>query len=304
MNPSNERIDSWFAKARRPADVSIKPRRLDLQLDDSVPTYWSYNSPFLTAFNAAFSATFPLGERFMIDSVRHYRPFVKQHDVLYKECGGFIGQEAHHANEHEALNDFMQARGFPVDRLEKRIEWWTNFTRRRFSKKFQMAISGAAEHLTAMFGNMVLNSPEVIESTHEAVRPIMIWHAIEEVEHKAVTHDLYDAVDGSYLRRVMGYLWCLTMSGWFVTSGMAMFLWAIRKDVTVKDTLKGLRWMFGFGKNAGYLIKSFPQLFTYFSFSYHPWKEENSDLLAKWMPELDRILELRAEPARPAVLPS
>jgi hypothetical protein len=300
MTSSKERIDSWFAKAKRPAGISIKPRRLDLKLDDSVPTYWSYNSPFLTAFNVAFSATFPLGERFMIDSVREHRPLVKQHEVLYKECGGFIGQEAHHANEHEALNNFMMERGFPVDKLEKKIKWWTDFTRKRFSTKFQMAISGAAEHLTAMFGDMVLNSPELIESTHEAVRPIMIWHAIEEVEHKAVTHDLYDAVDGSYVRRVLGYLWCLTMSGWFVLNGMVMFLWAIRQDVTVKDTLQGLWWMFGFGKHSGYLIKSFPKLFTYFSFSYHPWKEENSDLLVQWMPELNRMLDVSLTSRQPA----
>ena len=295
MTASKEKIKQWYAKAEMPSGLSITPRRLNLNLDDSVATHWSYDNALLTAFNTAFSATFPLGERFMIDCVRENRPLVKEHKELFKQCGGFIGQEAHHANEHETLNNFMISRGFPVDRLEARIKWWTDLSSNRFSKRFQMAISAAAEHLTAMYGNMVLSNPEVIANTDKGVQPIMVWHAIEEIEHKAVTHDLYEAVDGSYFLRCAAYVWCLSISTLFVVSGTRMMLKADKSKRTYKDTLKGLKWMFGFGEHAGYLRKSGWELLSYFNPSYHPWKQDNSNLLHKFMPTLTQMLDDLAE---------
>ena len=194
----NKKVLKWAARAIKPKNVTIKPKGLNLELPDSTPTYWFDDSPFLTFFLTAFSATFPEGEKFMIDSVRMFRDQVKDsHPELYKECSGFIGQEAHHSKEHALLNDFLSDRGVPVNRLEKMIEAWVPRIK-SLPKKDQMAITGAAEHLTALFGDLVLNNPEIIDKVDPNIRPLWVWHAIEEIEHKAVTYDLFEAVDGNY----------------------------------------------------------------------------------------------------------
>ena len=71
----------WAARALKPANISIKPKKLGMQLGDKTPTYWFGNNPFLTQFLTAFSATFPLGEQFMIDTVRIFRDAVKDNPL-------------------------------------------------------------------------------------------------------------------------------------------------------------------------------------------------------------------------------
>lgn len=288
MNMSTTKTLSWAAKKLRPASVNITPKALNISADKSTPNYWFYDSPFLTQFFSSFSATFPGGEQYMIDTVRLFRDQVKDHKVLYKDCGGFIGQEAHHSREHKVINDFMQSRGFPVESVENMIDRILPFFK-KMRKKDQMALTAAAEHYTAYFGDLVLSNPEVIENVHPTIRPLFVWHAIEEIEHKAVTYDLFDATDGEYLSRIYGFVLASALLGYLTTYGMATSMWVDRKNMSVRDTAKGLWWMFGFGKNSGYLIKSLPFLLEYFQPDFHPWDDDNSHLISKWRSELDKI---------------
>ena len=34
-----------------------------------------------------------------------------------------------------------------------------------------------------------------------------MWHALEEIEHKGVAFDVYEAVGGGYLRRALAMVW-------------------------------------------------------------------------------------------------
>jgi predicted metal-dependent hydrolase len=48
-------------------------RRTDFSFTPDIPEQWgAENNPFITALMAALSAQFPAGERYFIDSVRHY----------------------------------------------------------------------------------------------------------------------------------------------------------------------------------------------------------------------------------------
>ncbi|MFX9799513.1 metal-dependent hydrolase, partial [Acinetobacter baumannii] len=81
-----------------------------------IPMDWFGGDPFKSMVLTALSATFPEGERFFVDSVRHYQKDVSP--VLARQVSGFIGQEAHHGREHDAFNAFMQRKGLPMDRID------------------------------------------------------------------------------------------------------------------------------------------------------------------------------------------
>ena len=54
-----------------------------------------------------------------------------------------------------------------------------------------------------MLGDIVLNSPGLDAAEVDPVMLDMLrWHGAEEVEHRAVAYDLYQHLDGGYLRRV------------------------------------------------------------------------------------------------------
>ncbi|MFX4809778.1 metal-dependent hydrolase, partial [Acinetobacter baumannii] len=83
--------------------------------------------------------TFPEGERFFVDSVRHYQKDVSP--VLARQVSGFIGQDAHHGREHDAFNAFMQRKGLPMDRIDAFVRDGMKFMRRRLSPERQLAMT-------------------------------------------------------------------------------------------------------------------------------------------------------------------
>jgi predicted metal-dependent hydrolase len=58
--------------SQTPADVPITPRNREYDVARSLGRDWFDQHPFKTAWFNAMSMTFPLGEKFFIDSVRHY----------------------------------------------------------------------------------------------------------------------------------------------------------------------------------------------------------------------------------------
>lgn len=92
--------------------VRIKPQRMGFSFDpESVPRYWFNNDPVLTHFMNALSLSFPDGEQFFVDSVRHFRDVVTD-ETRQKDISGFIGQEAMHSLEHKSFNAMLAAQGY------------------------------------------------------------------------------------------------------------------------------------------------------------------------------------------------
>jgi len=50
----------------------------------------------------------------------------------------------------------------------------------------------ALEHFTALMGGFMLDHPEVMKGSQEDYERMWQWHAMEEVEHKAVCYDVWE----------------------------------------------------------------------------------------------------------------
>lgn len=275
--------------SRTPPSVTITPMALGLPLGDDTPTCWFAGNLFLTHFMNAFSGILPQGEHFMIESVRGCRERVRDDRELQKQISGFIGQEAYHSIAHEAFNALMAARGFPFASQEA----FTARVLRSVSglpEAYRMAVTGAVEHFTAMFGKLVLSHPEVIADVHPTLQPVFIWHALEELEHKAVAFDLCQATDDSYARRVAGLCIATAAVTACVVYGQARFMWQDKSWLEGRAVAGGLWWMFGFGKKAGYFRKMIPDYLAFFRPGFHPWQDDSRELIMRWKPELQRLL--------------
>lgn len=154
---------------------------------------------------AVLSATFPPGEDFFVRSVRHYRDRITDPE-LAEQVRGFIGQEVTHGREHDELNERLQAMGYPTRRVSRFVEWSLGDAWKRAPKKLCLAYTAALEHYTATLAECLLRKPEAQRLLGDTeVRNILLWHALEESEHKAVAFDVYRAVGGTERMRRWGF---------------------------------------------------------------------------------------------------
>lgn len=274
------------AVSHTPADVSIKPRKMEFPFAGIKDRFFFSGNSLLTVFFGALSSTFPPGEAEFIASVRNYRERITD-PVLKEQIRGFIGQEGHHSHQHKKANEVLRDLGIDAVRLEKHLERdLKRFTTRKFAtNKFRLAMTVGMEHMTAIMAEFVLTNPEVLEPMEESVRDLLYWHAVEEIEHKAVAFDVFMQQEGDqkYLRRVLKLVtWLFTIRISFYM--LALLFWA-RKMPGWQD-IKGF-WRFMYGAKG--LVSNIRQPYRdFFKPGFHPWDHDNRDLIEKWQNELAR----------------
>lgn len=74
---------------------------------------------------------------------------------------------------------------------------------RTLPASFSLAVTSALEHYTATLTETLLGSEDAraMFDTGEA-RDLLLWHVLEEYEHKAVAFDVFQTVSGSHRIRV------------------------------------------------------------------------------------------------------
>jgi len=258
-----------------PDVIQIKPTRMDFAFDaNQVPDHWAFNDPFSTHFMGTLSSLFPVGERFFVDSVRALRDHAGE-GVSAKDISGFIGQEAMHSLEHVSMNNMLEAKGLPALRAEKFTLSLLNIGRRILTKRQQLAVTVALEHFTGIIANRLLTDTDTMNNLSDEMRPIWMWHAIEETEHKAVAFDLYKRVPGNnYAERVVFQV--------FATVILAAVVSAFQLQFMARD--KQLFKLFG---RNGILSGLTREYLDFFKPDFHPWDHENSALVAYWREKLE-----------------
>jgi predicted metal-dependent hydrolase len=183
-----------------PADLTITPRDLKLDRNASNARWWHGGDPVATAYFNALSASFPQGETFFIETVRRYRD--RTDGKLQEQIAAFIQQEAAHTREHVVFNRLIKAAGYDTSAMDADTRRRVDLARTRHPV-VQLAITVALEHFTAIMANSLLTDPKPLPGAPAEVLRLWQWHAIEEVEHKAVAYDTFLAVtkDLSPLRR-------------------------------------------------------------------------------------------------------
>ncbi|MEU4318135.1 metal-dependent hydrolase [Nocardia fluminea] len=151
---------------------------------------------------AYLSSTFPEGEDFFVRSVRRFAGDITDQE-LKSQVQGFIGQEVTHGREHRALNERLQHMGYPTRRADRATRRILTRYERFLSPMTCLAITAALEHFTAVFAETLLSDEraQALLGSNE-VRSMLLWHAVEESEHRAVAFDVYRAVGGTERRRI------------------------------------------------------------------------------------------------------
>ncbi|WP_144394887.1 metal-dependent hydrolase [Pleionea sediminis] len=256
--------------------TQIRPRKLpDISADEN-KAYWLNNDAFKTHFMNALSITFPIGEKFFVQSVHPFRDQVSD-PQLKEDIRRFIHQEANHRQAHKHFNQSNISNTQLWHRLRDGFQKKTNINQRINSRLNLLAQTVALEHITAIFAHYLLTEHSWREGVDDISATIWIWHAIEEIEHKAVAFDTYQSVGGGYCRRtsmmalvsLLFFVDVLWMTGRLLHADKKLFRLA-----TIKSA-----WRFLFGKR-GMIRKCFTHYLAYFKFRFHPWDIDDQRLIS------------------------
>ena len=256
------------ADTRYPQASPVVRTQLNFKLDQ-VPRFWFGGDPYLTRMFDALSLTFPDGERYFIESVRLFRDQIAD-PGLQQRVADFIRQEAQHGMAHDKMNQVMKAQGMPVDQFIARLNRIFRFELQHRSAQYNIAMTAAAEHLTALMAETFFGSRDTLRSAHPYVRALFAWHAIEEMEHRDVAFDVMKQAGNvpELTRRSALAITTALMLGFTLYRTNVMLRhdgFSLRERLQMN--LRGLPWFFG--KN-GVLSRMRRQYLDWFKPDFHP----------------------------------
>jgi len=233
--------------------------------------------PIASAFFSALSATFPLGEKFFIDSVRRFKGEVEA--SLLPGVEAFILQEALHTREHLAFNRLVEGTGYTTNRLTERTRAVLAPFRARSALR-QLGLTMALEHFTALFAHEVLTHDRRLAAAPSEVRALWRWHAMEEVEHKAIAFDVFACISRAWPRhrRYVFRVRAMAEATWVLLSVVACNMNDLFEQdelPRVESWMRALRYFFGV---RGVLTSMMPGYLHWFRPGFHPWQIDDAAL--------------------------
>lgn len=249
--------------------------------------WWMGGDPVATAWFTSLSATFPRGEAFFVEAVKAHRDGVPPE--LAEQIRAFIVQEVNHSREHLALNRIAEAAGYDLAGIDRHVEEMLNQLNGR-PAILDLASTMALEHFTAMMAHEFLAHPQHFAGADPEAAALWRWHAIEEIEHKAVAYDTYRHATRNWTRwkrwRVKSVIMLLVSKN-FLTHRIQDALGLLAQDGITGAAAKRRLLSFLLWK-PGVLRHIFPTWLAYFLPGFHPWNTDDSGLIAGAERELDR----------------
>lgn len=241
-----------------------------------LPRYWNDDSAFKTHFLNALSITLPECERFFISTIVPHLQTIDD-EVLLAEIKEFVKQESHHRHAHTQYNDWLEEQGLPVSALQEAADRKWALVNKYLSNEQKLAITICIEHITVVYASVFLTYPEILNRMHPHFREIWRWHAVEEIEHKAVTMDVWNHAQGSDLLKRFAMAITLPVYMWYVGKNTLIFLhrdkrlweWSTWKDMI----------QFLFNKRDGVVRRSFNMWMDMLRGNFHPNDHDHAPLL-------------------------
>jgi predicted metal-dependent hydrolase len=279
----NTTVTPTAAKPRKlaGATVGIPPRQMEFRRLEEGSRYFYDNNPTATLFFAMLSAIFPPGELFFMDTVRHYRDRVTD-PVLKAKISGFIGQEAIHTREHERLNELLKARGFDVMVAQKGVAAGLKLLE-KLPPSQQLACTTFMEHFTALLGEQLLNDENFRSKADPEMIGLWQWHALEELEHKAVAYEVYELIGNSRTERLLSYPLVVAA---LLPPILGSWLWMVAKDgqlLNWKENRRGLQLLLG---RNGFVTRILPRMGLFARKDFHPNRHHTAELEKAWRERL------------------
>ncbi|WP_040509803.1 metal-dependent hydrolase [Gordonia soli] len=262
-----------------PGPVELHARNVAFDWSQT-PLHWIPDHPVPSNFISVLNLLLPEGERWFVQTYNEALPMVHDEE-LAATMRGFVGQEAMHAEAHDkVLWEFLDARGIDPRPFQAQMEWifrkmlgpmegGTPEARHKHLVE-RLWLIAALEHYTAILGDFALNNRWVECGADPVMADLFTWHGAEEVEHRAVAHDVATYFADGYLRRGRSMLVALPALLILINRG---FRFIIKQDKSLRYNFFQREYHYFRGVRAGVLPKMRSVVlatFSYFRPGFHP----------------------------------
>lgn len=186
---------------------AIEVRRIPFEFTGDIPAVWHPTQHEWSHMVNGASLTMPYLEPFLNRTMREALEKIDDPD-LREDMDGFVRQEAQHYTNHRRYNEMLKASGYPeLADVEATFEADYAALEQR-SLEWRLAYSAGFETMTMGITEWLITDREsLFHGADPTVTSLVLWHMVEETEHKSVAYDVFQAVSGNYLLRLAGLLW-------------------------------------------------------------------------------------------------
>lgn len=257
-------------------------RRLPFSFDDDVNVRWNPLRPEWSYMANGASLAMPFLEPYLIRTMRKILPEINDESLAH-EIRQYIGQEAQHYQQHKKFNDALKAGGYEMlANIEQELAAEFDKFESQRSGKFNLAYAAGFESMALALGHWLIKNREYLFSGSDTrVASLILWHFVEEIEHKCAAYDAYQTLYGQYFYRVYGTFFAtLHVMKYSRKAYIAMMkkdgLW---NDVKSRVNLLkySLKFIFGVAKGLLHTV----------TFGHHPLDIKDPDWSDEWVKEYE-----------------
>ena len=259
----------------------VPTRRVRFSWSADFDPRWTPRVPELAAAANAVSLLMPHAEPYVVASVRAAVDGLQSTDPdLAADAHAYAVQEAQHHGQHRSLNARLVAEYPGLRRVERALRWTFAALRRR-SGRFGLAFAAAFETIAFVAARWVDDHQSLLRGGDPTATTLFLWHLAEEVEHKEVAFDVYQASGGGRLR----YAWATVVAATILAGAAMAGTWTIlaadRRLFSPVSQLRLLGWSLSF------VFVAVPVAVVSALPGHHPRDLADPPGLAHWLDHLD-----------------
>jgi predicted metal-dependent hydrolase len=153
-------------------------------IDETVPFQWQPANPSFGLFGNVFTFLAIAFERYIVSATRQAEPRFTNPDVA-KEADLFVRQEAQHARAHRAHAKAMMSQYPALEETYAAANAAYDDLLEREDVEFHLAYVACLEAtFTPLFKMVLDHRHRLFEGSDERVGTMLLWHFVEEIEHR------------------------------------------------------------------------------------------------------------------------
>jgi uncharacterized protein len=257
-----------------------RERRVRFEYSTDLTPMWTPRFPELSAAANAVSLLMPHAEPYVVRSVRSVLDQLEPD--LRATAETFISQEAQHHRQHHRFNALLVPQVPGLSRVDGWMRRTFSWLSRRRSPRFGLAFAAGFETVAFALARWTeSHMRQLFDGADARVTTLFLWHLAEEVEHKTVAYEVYEAIDGSRLRYLRGALVAVALLSWFTFLSTVTMLHAQRR------TFHPVAWWRLVVWGISLAFEVLPDLFVSAMPGHHPSDFTDPAVLTNWLGYFD-----------------